>query len=506
VLNPTNSMNPMNPANQTNIHLSDYLYIIRKHQGVILASLFILVGLVTVFSFTMTPVYKATARMVIDKEVKKSPLTGERLDYESYLSENLTFQTHFKLIKSRPVLSRVYEVLDLEHRMHEDASPPGMLAVLIGNIRKNIKKLTLIFRGESSHPRGEPGPIDPVAILGPKIDIEQVPDTRLLTVSVQDKDPAMAQAIANTLCKAYIEYNMDVHLKATQRTLSWLADQMGKMKQKLEESEARFLAFKEQEKIFSITGKQKVHSQKIQEINASYINTRANRMDVAAKIAEMEKILAGDEVDKFPPAFARSELLTSLYQEQALLAIELKKNQEVYKSKHPKMIQITTKLEQIKNRFRTELQKVLLSLRSEYSVLVAREKALEEALEQYEKDALETNKKEAQYAILEREVNTNKELYNIMSTKLKESMISQGIETANIRLVEPASRPVYPFKPRKKLNIFLGIIFGLLTGVGFAFFLEYLDQTVQNPEDIERHFKLPVLAVVRNVSEDMRRP
>ncbi len=463
-----------------------------------------MVALVTVFSFTMTPVYKATARMVIDKETKKSPLTGEQLDYESYASESLTFQTHFKLIKGRPVLSKVYEILNLKDRISEDSSQ-GLLSAFIGNIGKNVKKLTLIFRGEPSDRIGEDEVVDPLEILADKIEIEQMRDTRLLTVSVQDKDPAMAQAIANTVCKAYIEYNMDVRLEATQRIMSWLGDQMGKMKRKLEESEARFLAYKEREKIFSITGKEKVHSQKIEEINASYINTRAKRMDVEARIGEMEKLLARDRIVEFQPGFATNELLTSLYQEQVLLGIELKKNQKVYKSKHPKIVEITTKLEQIKNRFRLELEKVLLGLRSEHSVLVARGKALQEALEQYEKDALETNKKEAQYAILEREVNTNKELYNMMSAKFKESMISQGIETANIRLVEPASKPIYPFKPRKELNIVLSIIFGLMTGVGSAFFLEYLDQTVKNPEDIERHFDLPLLTVVYDVSEDKGR-
>jgi succinoglycan biosynthesis transport protein ExoP len=487
-----------------NVHLSDYLYVIRKHKGVILTSLFMLVVLVTVFSFTMTPVYKATARMVIDKETKKSPLTGEQLDYESFASESLTFQTHFKLIKGRPVLSKVYEILNLKETMREDSSR-GIVSKFIGNIRKNVKKLTLIFRGQSADGAGEDEVIDPVEILADKIDIEQVRDTRLLAVSVQDEDRAMAQAIANTVCKVYIEYNMDVRLETTQRILSWLGDQMGKMKQKVEESEARFLAYKEREKIFSITGKEKMHSQKIEEINASYIDTRAKRMDMQARISEMERLLAGEDIVEFPPGFARNELLTSLYQEQVLLGIELKKNQKVYKSKHPKMVEITTKLEQIKNRFRLELQKVLLALRSEHSVLEARGKALQEALDQYERDALETNKKEAQYAILEREVNTNKELFNMMSAKFKESMISQGIESANIRLVEPASRPIQPFKPRKKLNILLSIIFGLMTGVALAFSLEYLDQTVKNPEDIERHFGLPVLAVVYDVSEDKSR-
>ena len=494
-------MEPSVQDSSQNIHLSDYLYVIRKHKGVILTSLFILVALVTVFSFTMTPVYKATARMVIDKETKKSPLTGEQLDYESYASESLTFQTHFKLIKGRPVLSKVYEILNLKDRECE-VSSRGPLSAFIGNIGKNVKKLTLIFRGEPSERAVEDEVVDPLEILADKIDIEQVRDTRLLTVSVQDEDPAMARAIANTVCKAYIEYNMDVRLEATQRILSWLGDQMGKMKRKLEESEARFLAYKEREKIFSITGKEKVHSQKIEEINASYINTRAKRMDVEARIAEMKKLVTRDKIVEFQPGFARNELLTSLYREQVLLGIELKKNQKVYKSKHPKIVEITTKLEQIKNRLRLELEKVLLGLRSEHSVLVAKGKALQEALEEYEKDALETNKKEAQYAILEREVNTNKELYNMMSTKFKESMISQGIETANIRLVEPASRPIHPFKPRKKLNILLSIIFGLMTGVGSAFFLEYLDQTLKNPEDIERHFDLPVLGVIYDVSED----
>ncbi|NVM21431.1 MAG: GumC family protein [Desulfobacterales bacterium] len=501
-----NSTNPMPPTIPANIHLSDYLYVIRKRKGVILASLFIVVTLVAIFSFTMPPVYRSTAKMVIDKEAKKSPLTGERLDYESYMSENLTFQTHFKLIKSRPVLSKVYEILHLKETLHKDSSS-GTPAALIGNIFKNVKKLTLLLRvrGESADPAAGDEFVDPAGILDGKIHIEQMRDTRLLTVSVHDVDPAMAQTIANTVCKAYIEYNMDIHFEATQRMLSWLTDQMGKMKQKLEESEARFLAFKEKEKIFSITGKQKVHNQKIEEINASYISTRAKRMDIEARIAEMEKILARNSIIEFPPAFARNKLLTALYQEQALLDIELKKNQKVYKSKHPKMIQITTKLEQIKRRFRMELEKVLLGLRSEHAVLTASGKALQEALDQYEKDALETNKKEAQYAILEREVNTNKELYNMMSTKLKESMISKGIESVNIRVVEPASKPVHPYKPRKKLNILLGIIFGVVTGVGLAFFLEYLDQTVRNPEDIERHFDLPVLAVVHNVSKDVRR-
>ncbi len=487
-------------------HLSDYLYVVRKHLKVILACFVIVVTLVTISTLAKTPIYRATARMVIDKEIRKSPLTGEQLEYESYMSETLSFQTHFEQIKSRVVLAMAREGLDLKD-IAGNGPPRGVLVGLANNVRKNFRKLSLMFNGDATkaaEQAGEAAAIDEPKVPFPSIDVSQIKDTRLVAVSAEHENPEVAQAAANALCKAYVTYNMDQRLQATQDILSWLADEMGKMKQKLEESEARFLAFKEQEKIFSISGKQSIDTQNIAGMNSEYVSTRAKRLDLEARIAELRKVLAGDEMTEFPPAFARSELLTSLYQQQALLAIELKKNQKVYKSKHPEIVEIQTKLEQTRERFRSELGKVLVSLRSDYSILEAREKALQEALEQYETDALQTNKKEAQYAILEREVNVNKELYNMMSTKIKEYMISRGMGTANVRFVEPALKPTSPFKPDKRRSILLGIVFGLMGGVGIAFFLEYLDRTIKKPEDLERHFQFPVLAVVQNIPRNKR--
>ena len=88
----------------------------------------------------------------------------------------------------------------------------------------------------------------------------------------------------------------------------------------------------------------------------------------------------------------------------------------------------------------------------------------------------------------------------MMSTKIKEAMISQGMESTNVRLVELALRPGSPFAPNKKRSIFQGMIVGLAIGVGLAFFLEYMDRTVRKPEDLERHFGLPVLGVIQDVS------
>ncbi len=90
--------------NDQSTHLTEYLYILTKHRSLIIASFLTLVMLTIFFTFLMKPVYKTTATIVIEKQQSTSPITGERSDYESYVSESLTFNTHFKLITSRPVL------------------------------------------------------------------------------------------------------------------------------------------------------------------------------------------------------------------------------------------------------------------------------------------------------------------------------------------------------------------------------------------------------------------
>ena len=132
-------------------HLAEYYYILSKHKWTIIASLIVMVTLTMLYTFRMRPVYRATTLLVIEKEQTKSPLTGERLDYESYASQSLTFNTHFKLITSRPVLEQVIKDLKLDQvereKVIEEVKP---LKKLLGEFKKNIR--LLLGREEKSMP------------------------------------------------------------------------------------------------------------------------------------------------------------------------------------------------------------------------------------------------------------------------------------------------------------------------------------------------------------------
>ena len=481
------------PETKQSPHLAEYYYILSKHKWLIMASLIVMVTLTMLFTFQMNPVYRASATLAIEKEQTTSPLTGERVDYESYVSQSLTFNTHFKLITSRQVMEKVIKNLKLDQRDIAKDIAVSPWKELLSQFKKNIR---LLLDREEKFLTPDERFAGLTASLRGKIDIEEVRDTRLLRVNVEDHDPVMARDIANALARAYIEFNIANRLKYSRSTLSWVTDQLYGIKKKLEDSEEEFLAYKQREKLFSVEGRQKVIAQKIEEFNDAYIKTRNKRLELDAKL---EKLMRSSQA-KVDILHVRSlidnPLIDNLYSQLIESEVELSRLSKVYRSKHPKVIQIKTKIDNTRKKFNKEMRKEVESLKSERSVLLAREKVLQKTISDFENDALGANRKELRYTILQRNVETNQNLYNTLLTKSKETNITGDLDVSNIRTAEEAITPLFPVRPKKKLNLILSVIFGLMTGIGLSFLWEYLDRSLRTEEDIQRYLDLPVLSVI----------
>jgi uncharacterized protein involved in exopolysaccharide biosynthesis len=105
-------------------------------------------------------------------------------------------------------------------------------------------------------------------------------------------------------------------------------------------------------------------------------------------------------------------------------------------------------------------------------------------------------KKEIQYGILKREADSNQQLYDMLLKRLKETGLSQGLDSSNVRILEPAVMPVRPVKPRKALNLVLAVALGSVFAFAVAFFAEYMDDTVRTPEQVEKSLGSPVFALI----------
>ena len=486
------------------IHLSQYLMVLLKRRTFIILVLIFTIGVAMAYSVAVDPIYESSAKLIIDKEKSASPITGARTDYENYHSQTMTFNTSIKMIKSSPVIEGLINALRLD-KMEKDLEVNYVLE-WISRVKANVK---LLLQAEKTD-IGERLSFQEVEnrkkqrlikMVQTKIEVNQVRDTRLLNISIRDKDPELAAAMVNTLAKKYMEFDLGNRMESSKQTLEWLNNEMYALRKKLEDDERKFYDYKQQNKVFSIQGKQKLTEQKIQEFNNKYLDARNRRLELDAKISELGRNIKGIQGVATVRSLINNPMIESIYSKIVELEIELTRLSKVYKSKHPKIVQTRGQLEKSRNRLSREIEKERENLSSERKVLYAREKNLEKTISEFESDALDTSSKELKYTILQRNVKTSQNLYDLMVSRVKESNILQTANSSNIRLVEKARVPIRPVSPNKKRNFLLSIVVGLFLGCGLAFFFEYLDQTVRTGEDIQEIFNLPVLAIVPKIDK-----
>ncbi len=474
-------------------HLSDYYHVILKHKWTTVLVLIAIVILTALFTLYTEPVFKSTATLVIEQEQTASPLTGERMDFESFASQTLTFNTHFKLITSRPVLEKVINRLKLDRPEHSTDMEISPLRQLVQQVRHNIN---LLLADEAPAKTPQEVFVELTEALKQKISIEQVRDTRLLKISVEDRDPTQAREIANALAQSYIEFNTANRMAASRNTLSWIADQSYAMKQKLEEAEQDFVEYKQTQMLFSVEGKIELITQNIEEYNSVYLKTRNARQELDAKLFQLKEMIRAGGGGVEVRSLIDSPVISTLYSQLLTLDTEISTLSKTFKSKHPKIIQAKSALDETRTKLRAEIIKETKSMEAQRTVLLSKEKALQQTISDFEGEALNTSKKELQYGILRRNVDTHQKLYDTLLEKLKEADVVEDVDTSNLRVAEPAIVSVAPIRPKKRLNMLLSIVLGLMAGLGLAFLQEYLDQTLRTEDELQRHLGVPVLSVV----------
>jgi uncharacterized protein involved in exopolysaccharide biosynthesis len=333
------------------------------------------------------------------------------------------------------------------------------------------------------------------------ITVQQIEETRLFTLTATHTNPSMAQDIANTLAQAYMDFNIETRMKASQNTLNWLTTNLDEMKSNLQKAEEEFTSFKQKEQLISIEKSQEVIAQKIRDFNNAYIEARNRRVEIETKLEQLKQIsLTKGEIPQLR-SLITNPLIDSLYSELLSAEVELSKISQIYKEKHPKIVQTQTKIENIRQTIQDEIKKEIHKLNTERTVLIAKEKVIQNTINDFKKEAMETGKKELGHNILQRNVQMNQKLYDAILSSLKETDLAQNLNVSNIRVMEKALLPMTPIGPDKKRNLILSIIIGLILGIGYSFSWEYLDRSFKTEEDAQRYLKVSVIGIIPKVSK-----
>jgi succinoglycan biosynthesis transport protein ExoP len=453
-------------------HLYDYLLILRKHQWLILSFMLAVVTIVAIATFRMQPVYVATARVEIDREnANILPFQGTdsydfMMDLENYI------ETQSKILTSETLALQTIRNNNLSARP-EFSSPNGPSEAIANGSLANQKRPPELAEFLSS------------------LSVKRVPNSRLMDVSFESTDPQLAARIVNAHITSYIEQNFRSKYDATTHASTWLADQLGELKIRVQKSEDARIAYERQNQIWTLDDKQNITSQRLSDVNKQLTDAQSERMRKEslyqfAKSGNLDAVPVVQNSSAFADLMRKRNEATAQYTDQL----------SQYGPNFPKVQRLQAQIKELDQSIEKEKQKTLNVLESDYHEAQQREALLTKALDQQKAETNQMAGKLVEYNILKREAEANKTLYEGLMTKLKETAISQGLRSSNIRVVDPAMIPSTPARPAKTRNVALAFLVGLVGGIGLALMREYLDNTVKTPDDVESLSRLPSLAVV----------
>ncbi|HEC68502.1 MAG TPA: polysaccharide biosynthesis tyrosine autokinase [Candidatus Desulfofervidus auxilii] len=483
------------------IHLRDYLNVILKRKWTIITCFVVLVTIVTIASFKMEPVYKATCQILIERENPNVVKIEEVMAIDA--SSTDYYQTQYEILKSQELAERGIKRLNLYDNKEFNRKPKIGLGTIIAAIRgfigSTIKNIIGSKKEQKEYQIDKTNQLIKAYLA--RLDIKPIRNSRLVNISFEAHDPQLAAQIANTHAKLYIEQSLERKFSASKEAVNWLNKRIKEVKEKLQKSEEALRNYKQAHDLVSIDFEEShnIRVQRLNELNTALMEAKTKRIEKENLYRELKRISDKPEMIESMPAVVANPLIQQLKAEYIKIKADYSKLSQRYGPEHPKMIRLRSEIKELKAKIASEVKKIARSIETEYRVAKKQEEALNKALEEEKKKALALSEKEIQYNVLKREVEINRTLYESLLKRAKETNITEDLQVSNVTIVDPARIPDVPFKPKKGLNILLATIVGLTMGIGLAFFLEYLDDTIKTPEEVERYLKIPFLGYVGKV-------
>ena len=321
-------------------------------------------------------------------------------------------------------------------------------------------------------------------------------NTRLIDITAVHTDPKLPPFLANTVAAQFIRAEIEDHTDQTKQANAALFDEVDRLKKKLEQSDRKLQAYREKYKSVSLEDRQNIVTQKLTTLANQLTELRAERTQIDAQNAAAKQ-LTNDVARLFNlPAIKADPVVTDLQKQLLLQQSMVNLYSTRYYDAYPKMQAAKNRLQEIEAVLTKAALSALTTLDSQSATVKTREDGLLAAFKEAEQAALELGRIAIDYNILQREMESDRNLYQAILQRLKETDVSKGIEKTSLSLVQRATAPTAPFKPNKPVLVTFGTLLGFLVGMALVLVLAQLDHTIKNVEDAETSIGLPVLAAI----------
>lgn len=471
------------PAQESS--LREYMRVLIKRKWLVISCIAGIFVVVAIASLRQTPIYEASGQIAINKADSNLITFKDSMPVVDYYDQS-DFDTEVRIIQSDLLALQVIRQLNLDKRPefggHPDEKQPNLVADSLQADSNRTSAVLGAFRAN--------------------LHVTLIPNTRIIDIHYNSTDPQLAANIVNTLAATYVEQNFKTKFESTMQASDWLSKQLVDLQMKVETSQEKLVRYQKEHEILGNDEKQNITTEKLDEINKELTGAESDRMQKEAiyrqtQSSDPEVVAAAIIADTTGGGTgAGSRLLDTLREQQASLKIQIAELNTQFGPSYPKVAQLNNQLKEIDRQLQSETNKAVDHLRGQYLAALQRESLLRDSFEKQKQEANKLNESAIEYSLLKREVDSNRTLYEGLLEKLKEAGVTAGLRSNNFRILSAARVPTSPVEPNIPRNLGFALVLGVISGVGLAFLLENMDNTVRTPEQAQALSALPSLGMI----------
>ncbi len=494
----------------TEVDFSHIWETLQNHKWQIIGLTLLVSMLATLIVFSLTPVYRASATLLIEPKKNNVVSAEELFGLDTSRGEYLS--TQFALLESMELLKTVASQLNLkDHPEFQPTEPKFGLNPLISYAKESGLYEYLPFLKpddlKPSTPAVKPDELARISNqLKQMMTISPIPKTQLVRIHVDSTNPLLGAQIANEITSSYISSQLDARLSMRETATSWMAERLIELKNKLQTSESKLQSYREAENLVDLGGVTTLSADTLSSLSARLTDARRDLAQAESQYRQVEKINRNN-LDRLSslPAVLSNPLVQQFKGHQAKAASKVEELSRRYGPKHPKMIAAQSELASATESLRSQVSQVVASIEKNYQLAKANEATLTRSYEANKDEIQAISRKEFKLRELQLEVDTNRSLYNTFLGRLKETSATTELETTNARVVDPATPASDPIKPKKGLLIALSAMLTLIGASALTLLTDALGGTYANAGEIEQALNLPALGRIPFVKRKSRK-
>lgn len=472
--------------------LTQYLLIARRRKWLILGSVIAALVIGLIVTLLMTPKYTATTTLEIQRE-NMNIVKVEGVEPESNAVDMEFYQTQYGLLRSDSLARRVATDLRL-------TETPDFYALFGAREADDWFQNGRPRRGSSTP---EERARKAAEILLDNVEINPIRLSRLVEVRYTSPDPALSARIVNAWTKHFIESTLQRRFEATSYARQFLEQRLAQLRVRLDESERALVAYASQQGIINLpattgsdgqsSGERSILADNLASLNQELGSATADRVRAESRLRA-----AGGSVQEG----IQNDAISGLRQRRAELAAEYSKLLVQFEPEYPSVRALQSQIQQLDRSIAREESRVENSLEEGYRASARRESELQGRVDALKGDLLDLRRRSIQYNIYQRDVDTNRQLYDGLLQRYKEIGVAGGVGANNIAVVDSAGVPENPSSPRLALNLLIALLAGLVIGAGLALAAEQIDEAIADPGEVENALNLPLLGAVPRVADN----